>query len=60
MHTHNLKMRRLRTGAGGGVDADRSLSAALCPPSLGDQTDTDKGGYPRRFWARMGRHIRLG
>lgn len=25
------------------MDADRSLSAALCPPSLGDQTDTDKG-----------------
>lgn len=31
------------------MDADRSLSAALCPPSLGDQTDTDRG-YPRRFF----------
>lgn len=30
------------------MDADRSLSAALCPPSLGDQTDTDSG-YLRWF-----------
>ncbi len=30
------------------MDADRSLSAALCPPSLGDQTDADRG-YLRRF-----------
>lgn len=26
--------RRLRTAAGGGVDADHSLSGAPCPPSL--------------------------
>lgn len=30
-------------GVGGGVDADRSLSAALCSLSPGDQTDTDRG-----------------
>lgn len=42
------QMRRLRTGVGGGVDADRSLSGALCPPSLGDKTDTNRG-YPWRF-----------
>lgn len=31
-------MRRLRTRKGGGEDADRSRSAALCPPSLSSQT----------------------
>lgn len=30
------------------MDADRSLSAALCSPSLGDQTDTDRG-YLRKI-----------
>ncbi|KAM3610083.1 uncharacterized protein V6R79_025083 [Siganus canaliculatus] len=35
-------MRRLRTSAGGGVDADRLLSAALCPPSVCNHTDTDR------------------
>lgn len=40
--------RRLRTAAGGGVDADHSVSGAPCPPSLRDQTHT-YSGHPRRF-----------
>ncbi|XP_035763046.1 semaphorin-3E [Neolamprologus brichardi] len=39
----NHQMWRMRAKVGGGVDADRSLSAALCSLSPGDQTDTDRG-----------------
>lgn len=46
-------MRRLRTRVGGGVDAGRSLSGALCPPSTRDKTGTNRG-YPRRFGRAWG------
>lgn len=42
------QLRRLRTAAGGGLDADHSVSGAPCPPSLHDQTPTNSG-HPRRF-----------
>lgn len=41
------------------MDADRSLSAALCPPSLGDHTDTDGEIFEEVLGEDRDRDLRL-